>query len=85
MKILNEVLAQAEASPDTGSGKVLIAALASACSSRYGVSLIDASVKLDENGKRLFGRLARIAEEPDYSNSAQDRVLDRLRVLGFIH
>ncbi|MEH8184126.1 hypothetical protein Q7I33_20765, partial [Aeromonas allosaccharophila] len=62
----------------------LAAALASACNTQYTVSLLDVSVRLDENGRRLVERLARITQEPDYLNEAQDQAIQRLRALGLI-
>ncbi|ELM3617738.1 hypothetical protein ACET6J_18135 [Aeromonas veronii] len=84
MKILNEILALIVEHPRTGSSRVLAAALASACNTHYAVSLLDVSARLDENGRRLVERLARITQEPDYSNNAQDQALQRLRALGLI-
>jgi hypothetical protein len=84
MKILNEILAIIAEHPRTGSSRVLAAALASACNTHYAVSLLDVSARLDENGRRLVERLARITQEPDYSNDAQDQALQRLRALGLI-
>ncbi|BBT80849.1 hypothetical protein WP8S18E11_25150 [Aeromonas veronii] len=84
MKILNEILAIIAEHPRTGSSRVLAAALASACNTHYAVSLLDVSARLDENGRRLVERLARITQEPDYSNNAQDQALQRLRALGLI-
>ena len=84
MKILNEILAIISEHPRTGSSRVLAAALASACNTHYAVSLLDVSARLDENSMRLVARLARITQEPDYSNDAQDRALQRLRALGLI-
>ncbi|HHQ4453604.1 hypothetical protein V6S06_13495 [Aeromonas hydrophila] len=83
MKILNEIFAMIEGHPQTGSSGVLAAAMASACNTHYAVSLLDVSATLDVNGRRLVDRLARITQEPDYSNAAQDQALQRLRVLGF--
>lgn len=85
MKILNEIFAMIESHPQTGSSGVLAAAMASACNAHYAVSLLDVSVKLDDNGRRLVDRLARITQESDYSNAAQDKALHQLRVLGFIN
>ncbi|MGZ9625937.1 hypothetical protein AAGU31_13000 [Aeromonas dhakensis] len=84
MKILNEILALIVEHPRTGSSRVLVAALASACNTHYAVSLLDVSARLDENSMRLVARLARITQEPDYSNDAQDQALQRLRALGLI-
>lgn len=85
MKILNEIFAMIENHPQTGSSGVLAAAMASACNAHYAVSLLDVSVKLDYNGRKLVDRLARITQESDYSNAAQDQALQRLRALGFIN
>jgi hypothetical protein len=84
MKILNEILAIISEHPRTGSSRVLAAALASACNTQYTVSLLDVSVRLDESGRRLVERLARITQEPDYSNYAQDKALERLWALGLV-
>ena len=84
MKIINEILAIISEHPRTGSSRVLAAALASACNTHYAVSLLDVSARLDENSMRLVARLARITQEPDYSNDAQDQALQRLRALGLI-
>ena len=84
MKIINEILAIISEHPRTGSSRVLAAALASACNTHYAVSLLDVSARLDESGRRLVERLARITQEPDYSNAAQDKALQRLRALGLI-
>lgn len=84
MQIIDTVLAQITEHQGTGSSMLLAQALASACSRHYTVSLLDASVKLDRNSMNLFCRLAAISKEPDYSNSAQDKALRRLRDLGFI-
>ncbi|WP_429072078.1 hypothetical protein [Aeromonas veronii] len=69
----------------TESSGVLAVALASACNASYAVSLLDVCACLDDNGKRLVDRLARITQEPDYSNGAQDETFHQLRALGFIH
>ena len=84
MEIIDTVLAQITEHQGASSSVFLAQALASACSRHYSVSLLDASVKLDQNSMGLFCRLAAISKEPDYSNSAQDKALRRLRDLGFI-
>ena len=84
MEIIDTVLAQITEHQGASSSVFLAQALASACSRHYSVSLLDASVKLDRNSMDLFCRLAAISKEPDYSNSAQDKALRRLRDLGFI-
>ena len=84
MEIIDTVLAQITENQGAGSSMLLAQALASACSRHYSVSLLDASVKLDRNSMNLFCRLAAISKEPDYSNSAQDKALRRLRDMGLI-
>ena len=59
----------------SSSSYVMANALASACNTNYGVSLLDASVRLDGENKQLFNRLANIREEPDYCNDAQANAL----------
>lgn len=85
MKIINEIFAIIKDHPQTGSSRVLAVALASACNAHYSVSLLDVSARLDYNGKKLVDRLARITQEPDFSNDAQDQAIQRLLALGFIH
>lgn len=85
MRILNEIFSIIKDHPHTGSSRVLAAALASACNSHYSVSLLDVSARLDDNGKKLVDRLARITQEPDFSNDAQHEALQRLLALGFIN
>ena len=84
MEIIDTVLAQITEHQGASSSVFLAQALASACSRHYSVSLLDASVKLDQNSMGLFCRLAAISKEPDFSNAAQDKALRRLRDLGFI-
>lgn len=85
MEILDKIFEIIEAHPKTSSSGVLAKAMASACNSQYTVSLLDVSAKLDDNGKGLVDRLARIAQEPDYSNAAQDHAIRKLQALGFIN
>lgn len=85
MEILNKIFDIIEAHPKTSSSGVLAKAMASACDSQYTVSLLDVSVKLDDNGKELVDRLARIAQEADYSNAAQYQAIKKLQSLGFIN
>ncbi|MNS20301.1 hypothetical protein D3C72_520350 [compost metagenome] len=85
MRILNEIFSIIKDHPHTGSSRVLAAALASACNAHYTVSLLNVSATLDENGRRLVNRLARITQEPDFSNDAQHETLQRLLALGLIH
>ena len=84
MEIIDTVLAQITEHQGAGSSAFLAQALASACSRHYSVSLLDASVKLDQNSMGLFCRLAAISKEPDFSNAAQDKALRRLRELEYI-
>ncbi len=84
MQIIDTVLAQITEHHGASSSVFLAQALASACSRHYSVSLLDASVKLDQNSMGLFCRLAAISKEPDFSNAAQDRALRRLRELEYI-
>lgn len=84
MQIIDNVLAQITEHHGASSSVFLAQALASACSRHYSVSLLDASVKLDQNSMGLFCRLAAISKEPDFSNAAQDRALRRLRELEYI-
>ena len=84
MQIIDTVLAQITEHHGASSSVFLAQALASACSRHYSVSLLDASVKLDQSSMGLFCRLAAISKEPDFSNAAQDKALRRLRELEYI-
>lgn len=84
MKIIDTVIAQIAEHPNTGSSGVLADALASACNSHHKVSLIDASVRLDANSRRLFINLAQITQQPDFSNADQNAALAWLRENKFI-
>ena len=84
MEIIDQVLAIIEEHKHSGSSEILAQALASACNKQYSVSLLAVSTSLDRNNKELIDRLVRIAQEPDYSNEAQDLALNRLRALGYI-
>ena len=84
MQIIDTVIAQITEHHGASSSVFLAQALASACSRHYSVSLLDASVKLDQNSMDLFCRLAAISKEPDFSNAAQDKALRRLRELEYI-
>ena len=55
MEIIDTVLAQITEHQGASSSVFLAQALASACSRHYSVSLLDASVKLDQNSMSLFG------------------------------
>ena len=84
MQIIDTVIAQITEHHGASSSVFLAQALASACSRHYSVSLLDASVKLDQNSMGLFCRLAAISKEPDFSNAAQDKALRHLRDMGLI-
>lgn len=84
MEIINTVIEQINEHPGTRSSQILAAALASACNSRYGVSLLDVSVALDRQNKALIQRLSTISSEGDFSNAAQDGALRWLRDNNFI-
>ncbi|VUD48598.1 hypothetical protein TDB9533_01265 [Thalassocella blandensis] len=84
MKIIKKIINQIEEHRYNSSSQYLANALASACSSAYKVSLLDASVKLDSDNKKLITELANIAQQPDFSNRDQDHALRWLRENGFI-
>jgi hypothetical protein len=84
MEVIDQVVEKLDEHRGTGSSQVLANALASACNSDYGVSLLDASVRLDAQNKQLFNRLANIRQEPDYSNADQSEALQWLRKNKFI-
>lgn len=79
MEIIDEVIDKIIAIGDTGGGRLLAMALASACNSHYKVSLLDISVKLDADNKRLVMELANISQHGDYSNAAQTQALAWLK------
>ena len=79
MKIIGTVIEQINENRDCRSSQILASALASACNSRYGVSLLDVSVVLDRQNQALVQRLSNIASESDFSNAAQDSALRWLR------
>ena len=79
MKLINDVMAYVRENPHSKTGKLMAEALWSACTMVSGPSLLAASVHLDYRNSRLFARLARITEEPDFNNVAQDRAMDELR------
>ena len=84
MKIIEQVKARIEEHRFSGSSEFLAMALASACNSKYKVSLIDASVKLDDVAKDMFWQLTNIAQQGDFSNADQSRALHWLRDNKFI-
>lgn len=59
-------------------------AAASACSQNYGVSLLRICVGLDYSNKNLILKLFDIANYVDFSNRAQDEMLDWLEVNGWL-
>ena len=81
MELINDVMAYVRENPYSKSGELMGRALWSACTMVSGPSLLAASVHLDYRNARLFERLARITEEPDFNNTAQSRAMDELREL----
>jgi len=84
MEIIDKIIKQISALRYSGSSAFLADALASACNSKYKVSMLDASVKLDKDSKALLIELMHIAQQPDFSNADQDKALDWLRDNKFI-
>lgn len=84
MEIITTVIEQIHEHPGSRSSQILAAALASACNSSYGVSLLDVSVALDRQNKALVQRLSNISYEDDFSNASQDKALRWLRDHKFI-
>lgn len=84
MQIIDAIISQIECHPNSSSSRFLATALASACNAEYKISLLDASVKLDSNSKKLFADLSNIAQLPDFNNSDQDLALHWLSSKGFI-
>ena len=70
--------------PGTDSSVVLANALASACSSSYGVSMLDCSIKLDSSNRKLVMALTNVRELPGYSNALQDETLRWLHEQDYI-
>ena len=84
MKLINEVLAQIREHRHSKSSELLGRALWSACTMDSGPSLLAVSANLDEKNARLFARLARITDEPDYSNLAQSSAFHELQeMMGY--
>jgi hypothetical protein len=84
MKIIDDVIARIEELDRSSSGVFLANALASACNSHYKVSLLDASVKLDQASMRVFKNLIMMVHEPDFSNADQSDALDYLIKNGYL-
>lgn len=84
MEIIDNILAVIEEHPHSRSSGILADALASACNGRYGVSMLDISVNLDQKNKDLVLKLSKIAQQPDYSNADQDAALRWLRDNDFL-
>jgi hypothetical protein len=59
-------------------------ATASACSQKYGVSLLRISVGLDDLNRQLVLDLLDITKQPDFSNRAQDEMLIWLEDNGWL-
>ena len=70
--------------PHTHSSTLLAKALASACSSAYGVSLLDCSVTLDADNKPYIWALANVRSLNGYSNALQDETLRWLKQQEYI-
>jgi hypothetical protein len=68
----------------SNSSSILARALASACNSSYGISMLECSTSLDKENKNLVLRLADVTAFPDYSNTLQDETLSWLRSNEFI-
>ena len=59
-------------------------ATAAACSQKYGVSLLRISAGLDHSNKQLVLELLDITKQSDFSNSAQDEMLNWLESEGWL-
>lgn len=85
---MNELFEQIKAilvkNPGTDSSVVLANALASACNSSYGVSMLDCSIKLDSSNRELVMALANVRALPGFSNALQDETLRWLREQDYI-
>lgn len=71
-------------SPHTDSSSLLAKAMASACNSAYGVSLLECSIKLDDENRKHIWHLANIRSLQGYSNGLQDETLRWLRENEYI-
>ena len=63
---------------------ILAKALASACNSKHGVSILDVSACLSAEYRELVVRLVFITKEPDFCNGSQDDALCWLHERNFI-
>jgi hypothetical protein len=68
----------------SSSSKILVQAVASACSEEYGVNLCQASYKLDRDNKKRLWELMNITLQPDFSNKAQYEMLQWLKKEGWL-
>jgi len=84
VEIIETIIERISEHPHSRASEILASALASACSSKYGVSLLDVSVALDQSNQDLVLRLVRISYEDDFSNASQDRALRWLSDEGYI-
>ena len=75
MQIIKEVIKKIESLGSSKSAGIMAKALASACNSKYGVSLLDVSCNLEKANQELVIRLCGIRAEPDFSNASQDMAL----------
>ncbi|WP_026960363.1 hypothetical protein [Aliagarivorans taiwanensis] len=84
MVIIDTVISILKEHRHSGSSQLLADALASACSSKYKIAMLDASTRLDGPSKKLVIELMNIAQQPDFSNADQDNALKWLRDNQFI-
>tara|TARA_B110000211_G_scaffold234812_1_gene306491 strand:+ start:12645 stop:12902 length:258 start_codon:yes stop_codon:yes gene_type:complete len=84
VKIIDDVISRIEELDRSSSGVFLAHALASACHDHYKVSLLDASVKLDQTSMRLVSNLMLMVHEPDFSNADQSNAMAYLRENGYL-
>lgn len=78
-ELFEKIKKQLEKHPHTDSSVLLANAMASACNSSYGVSMLECSIILDSDSKELLWGLANVRSLPGYSNAVQDSVLRWLR------
>lgn len=84
MQILDHALLLIDQNPGTTGARILAHSVAAACSSSWGVSLLDVSAGLGEDFRLVVKRLARITAEPDFSNHDQGVALRRLIRSGLL-
>jgi hypothetical protein len=84
MKLLEEVKNTIRELGRCKATGTLAHAAASACSQLYGVSLLRICVGLDHSNKELVLKLFNITNQIDFSNRAQDEMLDWLEVNNWL-